>query len=228
MSSASFHPSRYHLSLLRSSSSSFIRSSFASSPFRGQPLFLSRSLSLPLCPTSSPARPLSLGPGSINIPANESRLQRRFVRERTKLATHSPVRVQGKLRRSRICTGTVHQRRPPSRTRPATETENMSAIALQPLSFRSFPFTLPFALFSFSLFTGTNPVASQLPRDHFQPPLLPPCCCQFSRYRASFSEFPPTMILSVFFFFFPFFDKFLIRTSRFWLFLHFEMYFDKL
>lgn len=65
-----------------------------------------------------------------------------------KLATHSPVRVQGKLRRSRICTGTVHQRRPPSRTRPTTETENMSAIALQPLSI-SFFFRLLFYLFSF-------------------------------------------------------------------------------
>lgn len=62
-------------------------------------------------------------------------------------ATHSPVRVQGKLRRSRICTGTVHQRRPPSRTRPATETENMGAIVLRPLPIFFFRFFLLF--FSF-------------------------------------------------------------------------------
>lgn len=111
-------------------------------------------------PPTSP-HPLCLrpsAPGSINIPENESRLQRRFVRERRMYdATHSPVRVQGKLRRSRICTGTVHQRRPPSRTRPATETENMGAIVLRPSSLSFSFFLLAFFLAFLSFLSVSFP-----------------------------------------------------------------------
>ena len=182
MSSASFHPpprtttTTYLFHALPSSS--FLRPSCISL-LSFHPLHSCTPLPLASTPPPTSPHPLCLrpsAPGSINIPENESRLQRRFVRERRMYdATHSPVRVQGKLRRSRICTGTVHQRRPPSRTRPATETENMGAIVLRPssLSFSFFPFLFSFSFVSLRFFPGTENVASRLPRDHIPPLPLP-------------------------------------------------------
>lgn len=150
MSSASFHPPPRTTTtayLFHALPSSFLRSSCIS--------LLSISLPPPprlvlfsLSPASplTPLPPLCLHPSSgFHQHPGERVTLTTTIRKGTYIqreATHSPVRVQGKLRRSRICTGTVHQRRPPSRTRPATETENMGAIVLRPLSiffFRFFP-----------------------------------------------------------------------------------------
>lgn len=157
MSSASFHPPPRTTTTITTTTylfhalpSSFLRPSCISLlSFSLHPLDLySSSLASPL------TSPLRLRPSSgFHQHPGERVTLTTTIRKGTYIqreATHSPVRVQGKLRRSRICTGTVHQRRPPSRTRPATETENMGAIVLRPLPIFFFRFFLLFFLFSFS------------------------------------------------------------------------------
>lgn len=234
MSSASFHPPPRTTTttitttyLFHALPSSFLRPSCISLlSFSLHPLDLySSSLASPL------TSPLRLRPSSgFHQHPGERVTLTTTIRKGTYIqreATHSPVRVQGKLRRSRICTGTVHQRRPPSRTRPATETENMGAIVLRPLPIFFFRFFLLFFFLAFlsflsvsCFFPGTENVASRLPPWSLPDPSPPALSFRNAAFESSsqFYLFAATFCHCDFtrsFFLFSFFDSFYLIYKRF-------------